>query len=304
MRTHRTDKLADSLSERDQIWNGNLWNPQWFEDIEIAEIGCGEMLSLRRPLLVTEEHRLLLEAGADAISTNTLGAIASVMANDGNAGLVADVNFESARLARIICNEFSTREWPRWVLGSMGPTHHPISVLGGGDEVFERTLQDYFLQAQALWQGGVDLLHVEKCQDISNAQAALRSIRAVESEHGCRIPTMITASIEGTGTMLDGTTPQSFLKFAQEFDPLVVGLSGRLAPLTESLVTLSTTVETHCAVLVDVFSIGTEEGWVQSSDSLASAVSAIVLGNRVSIVGVATGVRADYVRALSAALGR
>ncbi len=202
----------------------------------MAEIGCGEMMSLRRPLLITQEHRLLLEAGADAISTNTLGAVASVMRDYGDSAFVTEVNFESARLARLACDEFTTRKWPRWVLGSMGPRLYPKSVLGGDEDIFEKMRNDYLVQARSLWRGGVDVLHVERCQDLRSARAALLAIRAVEVECGHRMPTMITASFEETGKMLDGSSPQLFRDFICEFDPLVSGVSGRLTPVTEAVV--------------------------------------------------------------------
>ena len=42
--------------------------------------------------------------------------------------LVYELNLESARLARAVCDEFSSAEKPRFVAGVLGPTNRTASL--------------------------------------------------------------------------------------------------------------------------------------------------------------------------------
>ena len=102
-------------------------------------------MSLRAPEKIMQEHRAMLDAGADGISTNTFGGTAAVMTHYDSAGLVRDVNLESARLARQAADEFSTSNNSRWVPGSIGPTLHLISIMGGGEDRVRGLREDYLV---------------------------------------------------------------------------------------------------------------------------------------------------------------
>ena len=63
---------------------------------------------------------------------------------------------------------------PRWVAGSMGPTTRAISVTGG--ITFDELRQNYYGQARALLDGGVDILLLETCNDTRSVKAGLLAI--------------------------------------------------------------------------------------------------------------------------------
>ena len=56
-----------------------------------------------------------------------------------------------------------------------------------------------------LYDGGVDLLLVETCQDVLQIKAALNAIEEVFADKGERLPLMVSVTVEQMGTMLVGT---------------------------------------------------------------------------------------------------
>lgn len=225
------------------------------------------------------EHRGLLEAGADVISTITFGAVAAVMEKYGWA--------KWARMARMACDEFSTPARPRKVLGGMGPTVHLLSIQGGGAERAAQMEAEYRVQAEALVRGGVDVLHLDCCMDRENMRAAIRAIASL----GVAVPVCITGEFEEMGTMLDGATPVAFFDCARELGATWVGVTGHLGPALRALEELEEAGRTPDAVLLAVFCLGSEIGRVET---LLAGKAPVIAGGRVP--------RADFVVALVAEL--
>ena len=76
----------------------------------------------------------------------------------------------------------STPERPRFVAGSIGPTTKAISVTGG--VTFEDLHEHFYVQAQGLFDGGVDYLLLETCQDTRNIKAGLLAIERLFEDNG------------------------------------------------------------------------------------------------------------------------
>lgn len=95
--------------------------------------GNNDLLTLTRPELIRKIHTLYLEAGADIISTNTFNAQRISQQDYGTGDYVSRINLEAARLAREEADRFTkaTPEKPRWVAGSVGPTHKTLSMSPG-----------------------------------------------------------------------------------------------------------------------------------------------------------------------------
>lgn len=125
-------------------------------------------LTLTRPELVERLHRRYLDAGAEALTTNTFGATPSALAEHGLGGRAFELNRQGAELARRAGGSEC------FVLGSMGP------VSSSRDELL--------VQAAGLLAGGADLLFVETCFDTEAALVALdaarEAIRASRADPG------------------------------------------------------------------------------------------------------------------------
>ncbi|HWB97562.1 MAG TPA: homocysteine S-methyltransferase family protein, partial [Bryobacteraceae bacterium] len=117
--------------------------------------GCNEYLVRTRPDVVLGIHRAYLEAGADIIETDTFGGTKLVLAEYQVDDQAHELNLTAAKLARQAADEFSTPRKPRFVAGSMGPTTRAITVTGG--VTFDQLRQNFYEQARALVEGGVDI---------------------------------------------------------------------------------------------------------------------------------------------------
>src|SRR5687767_506612 len=114
---------------------------------------CYDELNLRDPEAVLSIHREYVKVGAEILETNTYGANRVKLQSFGIADELAGINTRGAELARKAGGDSV------YVAGAIGPLGIRIEPYGptGLDEareIFRR-------QAQALVEGGVDLLLVE-----------------------------------------------------------------------------------------------------------------------------------------------
>ena len=198
------------------------------EDFGGAEYeGCNEYLVHTKPEAVAQVHRGFLEAGADVIETDTFGGTKLVLAEYDLADKAYYLNKTAAELAKQIATEFSTPDKPRFVAGSMGPGTK-LPTLGHID--FDSLKDAYIEQAEALYDGGVDLLLVETCQDVLQIKAALNAIEEVFGKKGARLPLMVSVTMEQMGTMLVGTEIDAALAILERYPIDILGLNCATGP--------------------------------------------------------------------------
>ncbi|HTK62163.1 MAG TPA: homocysteine S-methyltransferase family protein, partial [Pseudonocardia sp.] len=128
--------------------------------------GCNEILNATRPDVVLGIHRANLEAGADLIETNTFGTNLANLAEYDIQDRIRELAEKGAEIARAAADEFSTEDWPRFVLGSVGPGTK-LPTLGHAEfGVLRDAYQECVL---GLLAGGVDAVLVETVQDLLQA---------------------------------------------------------------------------------------------------------------------------------------
>ncbi len=81
-----------------------------FKDFPASLKGNNDLLSLTQPKAIKEIHKKYLEAGADIIETNTFSTTSIAMADYKMEDLVYEMNFESAKIAKEVANEFTEKE--------------------------------------------------------------------------------------------------------------------------------------------------------------------------------------------------
>ena len=117
--------LRRTLTQRVVIADGAMGtmlqaaNPS-LEDFEGHE-GCNEILNVSRADIVRSVHDEYLQAGVDAIETNTFGANWANLAEYGIEDRIYELAFAGGKIAREAADAFSTPDKPRFVLGSLGP---------------------------------------------------------------------------------------------------------------------------------------------------------------------------------------
>lgn len=205
-----------------------------FKDYEILLKGNNDLLSLTQPEAIKEIHHKYLEAGADIIETNTFSGTTIAMADYGMEDLVYELNYESARLAKEVALEFTEAnpDKPRFVAGSMGPTNKTASMSPDVNDPgyravsFDELREAYKQQAEALIDGGADILLVETVFDTLNAKAALFAIEEIKDERNMELPIMLSGTItDASGRTLSGQTAEAFLISVSHIPLLTVGFN-------------------------------------------------------------------------------
>ena len=150
--------------------------------------GNSECLNLTRPDIIKSIHKEYIAAGADIIETNTFSANTISQIEYGCEEFAERMAFEGARLAREAADEVAAMAasigLSRKVLvaGSIGPTSKSLSLSPDVSDPafrpysFDDMKKAYRQQAQALIDGGVDIILIETCFDALNVKAALAAI--------------------------------------------------------------------------------------------------------------------------------
>jgi 5-methyltetrahydrofolate--homocysteine methyltransferase len=301
----RQQALADLLDQRVLVLDGAMGTMLQQRNLKTEDFGgaalegCNENVNRTRPDVVLDIHRAYFQAGADMVETNTFGCTPLVLAEFGLAGDAHELNYRAAQLACQAAAEFSTAGRPRFVAGSMGPTTKAITVTGG--VTFPDLIEHFYVQAKGLVEGGVDVLVVETSQDTRNIKAALLAIDRLRRELGRRIPTMVSGTIEATGTMLAGQTADAFFASIAHTDLLSVGLNCATGPefMTDHIRTISGMSPFRVSCYPNA-GLPNEEGkYLETPDSLASQLERFIENGWLNIVGGCCGTTDAHIRAIA-----
>ncbi|KXK37675.1 MAG: 5-methyltetrahydrofolate--homocysteine methyltransferase [Bacteroidetes bacterium OLB9] len=284
-----------------------------FKDWPYPLKGNNDLLSLTQPHIIGEIHRQYLEAGADIIETNTFSGTTVAMADYHMEDLVYELNVESARIARQACDIYTTQfpEKPRFVAGAMGPTNKTASLSPDVSDpgfraiTFDELRVAYKLQAEALLDGGADILLVETIFDTLNAKAALFAIDEIQEERRIDIPIMVSGTItDASGRTLSGQTADAFLISISHLNLLSVGFNCALGAkqLTPYLETVARNTEFYVSAYPNA---GLPNAFGQYDETPATMVTQIheyLDKGLVNIVGGCCGTTPDHISAIAAAV--
>jgi 5-methyltetrahydrofolate--homocysteine methyltransferase len=198
--------------------------------------GNNDLLSITRPDVIKEIHAKYFTAGADIAETNTFSGTSIAMADYHMEDLVYELNFESAKIAREVADEFTAKDpsKPRYVAGSIGPTNRTLSLSPDVNDpgyravTFDELVEAYTEQIRGLVDGGADLLLVETIFDTLNAKAALFAIDQYFKQNPSKpyLPVMVSGTItDASGRTLSGQTTEAFLTSVSHMPLLSVGLN-------------------------------------------------------------------------------
>ncbi len=131
----------------------------------LPEGGCPEQYVLDHPNVIRSIHAEYFAAGADLATTDTFGANPVRLEPHGLAGDYVRINRRGAELARAAAPP------GRFVAGAIGPTGLLFAPLGPltVDEAFRM----FSIQAEALAEGGADILFIETMASIEEAEVAI-----------------------------------------------------------------------------------------------------------------------------------
>ena len=281
-----------------------------FKDWKSPVQGNNDLLSLTQPEAIAEVHRKYFAAGADIVETNTFSSTTIAMSDYDMEELVYDLNYESARIAKMVADEFTEKEphKPRYVVGSIGPTNKTASMSPDVNDPgyravsFDELRIAYKQQVEALLDGGSDMLMVETIFDTLNAKAALFAIEEVKEERNIEVPIMVSGTItDASGRTLSGQTAEAFLISVSHIPILSVGFNCALGAnqLVPHLEVLS--AKTNFAVsahpnagLPNAFG-----EYDETPEQMAAQIKEYVEKSLVNIVGGCCGTTPEHITAIA-----
>ena len=165
---------------------------------------------LTEPECILELHRGFAQAGSDIVLTCSFGGTGLRLADGPFAGRARELNRRAAELAREAVGNSVL------VAGSLGPTGQLCEPLG--TLTHDEAADSYAEQAEALAEGGADLMVLETMFCPNEAGAAVDGVRRATD-----LPFVLAFSFDrGTRTMM-GTTTAEVVALAVEQGAAAVG---------------------------------------------------------------------------------
>jgi 5-methyltetrahydrofolate--homocysteine methyltransferase len=307
------DRIREIITERylvidgamgTQIQDLSVPDEAWLDEKGESQEGCNELLNATAPELIGRIHKRYAMAGADMIKTNTFGAMPWVLDEYGLGERAYELSRKGAELVKAVCEEYSTPEKPRFVLGSIGPGTK-LPSLGHID--YETMYEGYLETARGLIDGGCDVFLLETCQDPLQIKAALHACEAANAEKSAALPIMVSVTIELSGSMLIGTDAATIVTILEPFDILSLGFNCGTGPdqVKKHLKTLSE----RCKFPISVHSNaglpqnrGGHTFYPMGPDEFAKKELEFIDFDGVAFLGGCCGTTPQHIQALSKAL--
>mgnify|MGYP006141969257 CR=1 FL=1 len=327
---NKTETLLQSIQNRILILDGAMGTMiQRYtlseEDFRTPELkdhpkslkGNNDLLSLSRPDIIKAIHKEYLDAGADIIETNTFSGTTIAQEDYGLSHLAYQINFQSAKLAREVADEFTAKypSKPRFVAGAVGPTNRTASISPDVNDpgyraiTFDQLADAYAEQIRGLLDGGSDIILIETIFDTLNAKAALYAVQEVYEERGIPldpkeggVPIMISGTItDASGRTLSGQTTEAFLISVSHVPLLSVGLNCALGAkeLRPYLKVLSQKAPFYVSAYPNAGLPNEFGAYDQGANEMADQVRDFLREGMLNILGGCCGTTPDHIKALA-----
>jgi 5-methyltetrahydrofolate--homocysteine methyltransferase len=180
----------------------------------LASGKCPELWNVEQPQNISDVHRAYLEAGSQILLTNTFGGNRFRLARHGLEGRVAELNHAAAQILGELILTSGKRALVAGDIGPLGQVMLPY-----GDLSPEQAVEAFKEQADALINGGVDLLWIETMADLQEVISAIKAIR-LSSES---IPIFATMTFDTHGRTMMGVTPEKAVQTLIDLGVSAVG---------------------------------------------------------------------------------
>ncbi|MBE0570550.1 MAG: methionine synthase [Ignavibacteriaceae bacterium] len=289
-----------------------------FKDHPYDLKGNNDLLSITRPDIIKSIHRTYFEAGADIVETNTFNGTPISQADYHTEHLAYEINFEAAKIAKEIANEFNQPDskarkkdnsTPRFVAGALGPTNKTLSLSPNVNDpgyravTFDEMVNAYYEQTRGLVDGGVDIILIETIFDTLNAKAAIIAVQKSLDEKRIKLPIMISGTIvDQSGRTLSGQTVEAFNISVSHTKNLVsVGLNCALGakqmrPFVEDISNVS---DKFISVYPNAGLPNEMGGYDETPQTMASVLEDFLASGFVNIVGGCCGTTPEHIKAIS-----
>ncbi|RTQ47234.1 methionine synthase [Hymenobacter gummosus] len=315
--------LADLLRQRVLVLDGAMgtmiqrhtlteedFRGERFKDHSHPLRGNNDLLSLTRPDIIKGIHADYFAAGADMVETNTFSGTTIAQADYALEHIVYELNYESARIAREVADEFEAKDpsRKRFVAGAIGPTNRTASLSpdvnrpGFRAVTFDELATAYHEQVRGLVDGGSDALLIETIFDTLNAKAALFAVQRFFDEGGRVVPVMISGTItDASGRTLSGQTVEAFWNSIRHLPLLSVGLNCALGAdqLKVYIKELSRIADVHISAYPNAGLPNAFGGYDESAQEFAAVVEGYLQDGLVTVVGGCCGTTPQHIAELA-----
>ena len=282
----------------------------------VSLVGNNDVLCLTAPDVIKRIHEQYIEAGTDIITTNTFSANRISQKEYGCEEQAREMALAGARIARQAADAFihqtSDIRHQIFVAGSMGPTSKSLSLAsdmndpGSRSITFDEMAAAYEEQAEALIEGGVDVLLLETCFDALNAKAAIYAIERINERRGTTMPLMVSATInDRSGRTLTGQTLEAFYISISHYPHLVsfgLNCSFGVTELRQFVEQLSSRIPVFLSLYPNA-GLPNEMGEYDELPAFtASHLRRMTEDGLLNIAGGCCGTNEEHIRAISEAL--
>ena len=291
-----------------------------------------DLLVLSRPEATKTVHRKYLEAGANAVETNTFGAsplrlqefdfsqlnLAEFPEIEGVNNLCALsieeitflINQQAATLATEAIAEYKEDDLydgrELFVLGSIGPSNWVLSSthadLKKGS--YEQIENNFYQQVKGLLAGGVDILLFETQQDILELKVAIFGAGRAMEEQGLKVPIIAQITVDKFSKMqIFHTDIKSAITTIQSIGVDAFGINCSIGPeqMEKTVRELSLFSQIPISVVPNAGLPESENGrtvFNLTPDTLAEYIKKFIEDYGVNIVGGCCGTTPDHIKAI------
>ena len=182
-----------------------------------------ELWSVERPDDILWLHGSFLKAGSDLILTNSFGGTSFRLKLHESQDRVGELNIAAAQLARKAVEiHFANSGKRPIVAGSMGPTGELFEPLG--KLTHSAAVAGFAEQAEALTEGGVDVLWIETMSSNEEVAAAIEAAKPTD------LPICATMTFDTASRSMMGVMPADFADFATASGASFIGANCGIGP--------------------------------------------------------------------------
>lgn len=283
------------------------------KDFHKDQKGNNDILSLTKPEVIKEIHKSFLKAGADIIETNSFNSTSISQEDYGTENLVYDLNYNAAKIAREVADEFTKNNpnRPRFVAGSIGPTNKTASLSphvenpGYRNVTFDSLVNAYKEQISALIYGGVDCLLIETVFDALNCRAAIVAANKVYEEKQVVLPIMISGTLtDKSGRTLSGQLLDAFAQSVRNENVISIGLNCSFggADMIPFIKQLAHTEDVYISCYPNAGLPNVLGEYDELPKMTAGYIRELALEKDVNIVGGCCGTTPDHIKAIAEAV--
>ncbi|MFN8650323.1 MAG: homocysteine S-methyltransferase family protein [Gemmatimonadales bacterium] len=190
-------RLDEMLAAGPVLADGAMGSALMAQGLELG--ASPELWNVEHPDRVAAVHRGYAEAGSRIILTNSFGASRFRLERHGLTARGAEFNRAAAAVARRAALD-------SLIAGDIGPSGLLLAPLGPLTP--DEAQAGFAEQAQALVEGGVDLIWIETMADLAEVRAAVAGVRQVAPA----LPLIVTMTFDTKGRTMMGVKPEQAVK--------------------------------------------------------------------------------------------